>query len=374
MTEVNSLKNIKKFHKNNKVRSILLGITYRETQTYYKNCFTKLNDVLPRDMANNYDLKLYLDNPSFNGNSGTNHEDLVETNIDQKFNTNTNNMAEFENKFVPIIIAAIIEIGPISSRKKVVGTKKLKNSEIFNFKYSKFCFDNDKTTAINGILPKMEDHYSKFKLNTEECSITQKSSRISLITSTTGTRLNNSYQGKYSKLPKKIPHFFKENLDEEQQQELYLHSLWGIVNNIKILSVSNIEKLNKARKTFEANAFLSLCDNLLPKYTDNLVYTSVIDLLPFPKHKHDTNNDNNDNNKNNDETNSTNGYYYCTKYKDESKGNFNFPEYPANIIYSVESNSSNVYSHIDLNKSYSNSFYSNSSYKSENSLKTSEEK
>jgi len=363
----------KKYQKNNKIKTTLIKIAYQETLYYFDKCYTKINDVLPREMANNYDVKLHIENPTFHGSSGSKKcEQFSKNNIQNKYN---NNEIQTDNQHI-IKINSLVKMDSnykelLRSRKKVLGTKKLKNPSLLNFKFYQFHINqegNNSNDSDNDLFAeKTKYNYKKYgvdnNFNTDSYPMnTTNSKPLSLYNMPEQPK----FPGKHIKKPKKdIQVLFGKKLDEEEQQEVYLQKLRSIVSNIKILNQSKTELLPKNKTSVKENAILTLYENLIPQLSgaDNIKYKSIIDqqtlkrphqsceektIFDVLKYEDVINKEDkevNEDNKGNEEGK--------TNYKQED--NFKY-----DLVFSVFSDETNSFSHLQVNKSYSNSFYSNS--------------
>ena len=108
----------KKYKKNNSVRTSLLTITYNEIKTYLDKSQTMLNNQTPSQIAKNFSVKLYINNPIVHGNS--NKEQVKETHIIRRCSDNVFGSFEVQNTE---------KYQLLMSRKKTIADKKLQNSK-----------------------------------------------------------------------------------------------------------------------------------------------------------------------------------------------------------------------------------------------------
>jgi len=217
-----SKENKKKNHKNNRVRTALLKITYKETKSYLETSKTKINDVLPCEMAKMYSVGINLDNPVEVGNkfSGI-RQDLIHKKV---FNNVCNNISMFKEKSInskSIFDSEVNVRELLDSRKKDIAYKKLENSkkEILKLNLDEDIID------VEQYQNQISERNHVYNVDTlESAAKIRKASRISI----SSTKKRNSI-----KTLKTIPDFCLQKDKEQKQLDESIAKLKSIVGKLK---------------------------------------------------------------------------------------------------------------------------------------------
>jgi len=289
-----SKKQLKKYKKNNEVRSSLLKITYNETKSYLEKSFTKLNDKLPSQIAKNFSVEIHINNPIIIGSKKKEREKhsfksrAGSISIYKDYRHSNSNNTNIKFPLYEQITENILKVDSnenvrelLMSRKKTIASKKMEN----NMKnMSQLNLDDDTISKENTAKKDIEE-ICNFSDNNNSISEKKKAKDSSFAS------MNKKYEkiDKSSSFLKIIPDF---NLKQEKEKKIIDNSiakLRSIVGDIKIINIQNIEKNTKS------NSVKDMCQVIDPKINNvNSVSTAdkSMKTLPLIKNKININNTN----------------------------------------------------------------------------------